>query len=93
MAIKGQALSDGSYLAWLQPSKDAIYPLEKPMLIRVIEYRITDNRLGEPERVYRLATTLLDERQYPALALIVLYHERWKLNWSSTRSKPINVSK
>jgi hypothetical protein len=79
MAIKGQALSDGSYLAWLQPSKDAIYPLEEPMLIRVIEYRITDSRLGEPERVYRLATTLLDERQYPALELIVLYHERWEI--------------
>src|SRR5947209_13432376 len=78
-AIKGQALSDGSYLAWLQPSKDAIYPLEKPMQIRVIEYRITDSRLGEPERVYRLATTLLDEQQYPALELIVLYHERWEI--------------
>lgn len=92
-AIKGQALCDGSYLAWLQPSKDAIYPLEKPMQIRVIEYRISDSRLGEPERVYRLATTLLDERQYPALELIVLYHERWELSWSSTSSKPINVSR
>jgi hypothetical protein len=78
-ATKGQALSDGSYLAWLQPNKEALYPLEKPMLIRVIEYRVTDSRLGEPEQVYRLATTLLDEQRYPALELIVLYHERWEI--------------
>lgn len=28
--------------------------------------------------VYRLATTLLDHREYPADALIRLYHERWQ---------------
>ena len=78
-ATKGQALCDGSYLAWLQPNKEALYPLKEPMLIRVIEYRITDSRLGEPEQVYRLATTLLDEQRYPALELIVLYHERWEI--------------
>jgi hypothetical protein len=27
---------------------------------------------------YRLATTLLDHRSYPAAALIALYHERWE---------------
>lgn len=74
-----QALSDGSYVAWLQPAKGAVYPLEKPMLIRLIEYRIIDERLGEPETVYRLATTLLDEKAHPALELIVLYHERWEI--------------
>jgi hypothetical protein len=26
---------------------------------------------------YRLATTLLDHRAYPAQALMALYHERW----------------
>jgi Insertion element 4 transposase N-terminal/Transposase DDE domain len=28
--------------------------------------------------VYRLATTLLDHRAYPATALMALYHERWQ---------------
>jgi hypothetical protein len=74
-----EALSDGSYLTWLNPSNGAIYPLEKPMRIRVIEYRITDHRLGEPDKIYRLATTLLDEKAYPARELIVLYHERWEI--------------
>ena len=74
-----QALSDGSYLTWLQPTKGAVYPLKKPMRIRVIEYRVTDPRLGEPGKVYRLATTLLDEQVYPALELIAQYHERWEI--------------
>jgi hypothetical protein len=74
-----EVLSDGSYLTWLKPSKGAVYPLEKPMRIRVIEYRITDKRLGEPDKIYRLATTLLDEQTYPAGELIVLYHERWEI--------------
>jgi hypothetical protein len=69
-------LRDGSYLAWLHPSHDAAYPLHKPMLLRVIEYHLTDERLGEPGKVYRLATTLLNARLCPALELIVLSHER-----------------
>lgn len=44
------------------------------MRIRVIEYRITDKRLGESDKISRLATTLLDEKTYPARELIVLYH-------------------
>jgi hypothetical protein len=66
-------------LPWLHPSHDAAYPLHKPMLIRVFEYQLTDERLGEPGRVYRLATTLLNARLSPALELIVLYHERWEV--------------
>ena len=27
--------------------------------------------------LYRVATTLLDNRAYPAAALLALYHERW----------------
>ena len=29
--------------------------------------------------MYRLATTLLDHRRYPAGELITLYHERWQI--------------
>lgn len=72
-------LRDGSYLAWLQKSHDAAYPLHKPLLVRVMEYHLTDERLGEPGKVYRLATTLLNARLFPALELIGLYHERWEV--------------
>src|SRR5437763_882336 len=37
---RAYTLKDGSYLAWLHPSKDAVYPMQKSMLIRVIEYRV-----------------------------------------------------
>ena len=40
---------------------------------------MSDSRLGEPGKIYRLATTLLDEHAYSALELIVLYHERWEI--------------
>jgi Insertion element 4 transposase N-terminal/Transposase DDE domain len=48
--------------------------------IRIIEASVTvtchdGTRYGG---TYRLATTLLDHRAYPAEALIALYHERWE---------------
>ena len=29
--------------------------------------------------MYRLATTLLDDRQHPAAELVTLYHQRWEI--------------
>jgi hypothetical protein len=72
-------LSDGSYLTVLQPHWEGIVKQKKPLLIRVMEYRITDERLGEAGKVYRLATTLLNPQAAPALELIQLYHERWEI--------------
>jgi Insertion element 4 transposase N-terminal/Transposase DDE domain len=70
---------DGSYLARLLPNPQAVYPMQRPVWIRVIEYQLTDERLGEPGQVYRLATTWLNPRTAPANELIVLYHERWEI--------------
>lgn len=72
-------LKDGSYLTVLWPQSKAICQQKKPLLIRVIEYQVTDARLGELGKVYRLATTLLNPAQAPALDLIQLYHERWEI--------------
>src|SRR6266699_5991017 len=48
------------------------------MLVRVISYTFTDQRIpGAGKQVYRLVTTLLDPFTYPAKELAVLYHERW----------------
>jgi hypothetical protein len=54
--------------------------------VRVIEASVTvtcydGTRYGGS---YRLATTLLDHRAYPAQALISLYHERWESMRSPT---------
>jgi hypothetical protein len=48
--------------------------------IRLIEAQITiATSAGHRTGTYRLATTLLDPRAYPAAALIRLYHERWEI--------------
>jgi hypothetical protein len=72
-------LPDGSYLALLKPHAKAVYPMQRPVWLRVIEYQVTDERLGEPGQVYRLATTWLNPRTAPAKELLVLYHERWEI--------------
>ncbi len=74
-------LADGSVLAWAGPTRPghAHYPVRRGMWVRIISYRLTDERLGEPGQVYRLVTTLLNPRVAPAHALIALYHERWEI--------------
>ncbi len=74
-------LADGSVLAWVGPTRPghAHYPVRRGMWVRLISYRVTDERLGEKDTVYRLVTTLLNPRVAPALALIALYHERWEI--------------
>jgi hypothetical protein len=76
---KQRRLADGSVLAWLPPSRGVKYPMTKGMWIRMISYRLTDERLGEVDTVYRLATTLLNPRVAPADQLLELYHERWEI--------------
>jgi Insertion element 4 transposase N-terminal/Transposase DDE domain len=62
-------LPDGSFISLIGGVK-----------VRIIEAAVTvtchdGTTYGD---VYRLATTLLDHRAYPAGALIALYHERWE---------------
>ncbi len=48
--------------------------------VRVIECEITiATSAGRHTGAYRLATTLLDDRQHPAAALVTLYHQRWEI--------------
>ena len=75
-------LRDGSYLARYHPSPAHTREGILPLWVRVIEYRITDARLGEPGQVYRLATTWLNPRTAPARELIDCYHERWEIETS-----------
>src|SRR5260221_3113691 len=69
-------LPDGSYLALLKPQPRALYPMKRAVWLRVMEYRITDERLGVPGQVYRLCSNWLNPRTDPDKALRLLYHER-----------------
>ena len=78
---KQRRLSDGSVLAWVPPTRkgQAQYPARRGLWVRLISYRVTDERLGEVGKVYRLVTTLLNPGVAPALELVALYHERWEI--------------
>lgn len=62
-------LSDGSYRSRIGG-----------VHVRVVEAVVTVTCVDGTtfSGVYRLVTTLLDHRRYPALALVRLYHERWE---------------
>lgn len=79
LRAKGKVLSDGSVLTQLAPSRSALYACKYPVPVRIISYRITDPAVGDPKKIYRLATTLLDPKTAPAQELIALYHERWEV--------------
>ena len=63
-------LPDGSYLSDLDG-----------LAVRIIEASVTmtgadGSRIGDG---YRLITTLMDHRRFPAAAVVRLYHERWEI--------------
>ncbi len=76
---QARRLSDGSVLVWVEPSHGSVYRQQRGLWVRIISYRLTDARLGEPGKVYRLVTTLLNPRVAPARTLLNLYHERWEI--------------
>jgi hypothetical protein len=74
-----EALSDGSHLAVIHPSRKDQRHRANGLVVRVIEYTFDEpHRTGHGER-HRLVTTLLDAETYPAQELVVLYHERWEI--------------
>ena len=72
-------LPDGSYLAYIYPADYHRRKRGEHLLLRIIEYTITDPALPGYGEVHRLATTLLDYRRWPALDLACGYHERWEI--------------
>jgi Insertion element 4 transposase N-terminal/Transposase DDE domain len=70
-------LCDGSYLSKIYPSNKDRERDRNGQIVRVIDYQLTGLKDAEPS--YRLVTSLLDERQAPALELAALYHERWEI--------------
>lgn len=68
-------LPDGSYLTYVYEDQD--HHQGNRLLVRVLPYTFTDQRVPSAGQTHRLVTTLLDYEQYPLLELAALYHERW----------------
>jgi hypothetical protein len=68
---------DGSWLSHIRansgPARD------EPVVVRVLAYRLEGRTADGEIDDYRLVTTLLDARRYPARQLAALYRERWEI--------------
>ena len=74
-----RSLPDGSYLAHLAPSDYHRRKGGERLLVRIVEYTLTDPALPGYGEHYRLVTTLLDPAVAPAFAVACAYHERWEI--------------
>ena len=71
-------LPDGSFLAKIYPSDQDRRHDRNGIVVRVIRYTLDDRQRTGHGEVHTLLTTLLDPVAYPALELILLYHQRWE---------------
>jgi hypothetical protein len=72
-------LPDGSYLAYLAPSASHRRKAGERLLVRIVEYTLTDPAFAGSGEHYRVVTTLLDPTVAPAFEVACAYHERWEI--------------
>jgi hypothetical protein len=68
---------DGSYLSTIYPSEKDRRHDRSGIVVRVIDYTLEGVPNAEP--LYRVITTILDQKRAPAEELAALYHERWEI--------------
>src|SRR5207245_11203968 len=68
----------GSDLAKSVPSSDHRDKERYGIVVRVIAHTLDNTQRTGHQEEHRFITNLLDETQYPAMELIVGYHERWE---------------
>jgi hypothetical protein len=77
-----QTLADGSRLAWVFPNDAARRQAGEHQVVRIITYTVDDPARPGHAEIHRLLTTLLDPATYPALELVILYHQRHEIELS-----------
>ena len=70
-------LDDGSYLSRIYATWKDHRQRKNGQVVRVIEYKLEGVPGAEP--IYRLLTTILQDKEAPAKELAALYHERWEI--------------
>jgi hypothetical protein len=78
-AQKVRRLRAGPVLAWVEPAHGGRSRHHHGLWVRISSWRVTDARVGAPDKGSRLVTTLLNPRVAAALALLELDHERWEI--------------
>jgi|SRR5215210_1841839 len=72
-------LADGSYLTYLAPANYQQRQAGEQVLVRVIEYTITDPQLAGYGERHRVVTSLLEAGSAPAQEVALAYHQRWEI--------------
>lgn len=81
-------LPDGSYLSQIEPAaatQKSMTGSVLPIAVRVIEYELPGAL--EPEPLYRLITTIVDDKELSAQTLAQLYRERWTIETTLAEMK------
>jgi len=73
-----EVLSDGSYLAKIYPRPRDRDHDRRGIVIRVVKYTMDDPQRAGHQQEHILMTSLLDAEAYPAVDLILCYHQRWE---------------
>lgn len=74
-----QYLPDGSYLTRLYPADKERKAAGEHLVVRIVEYTITEPGLAGYGQTHRLITSLLDFELAPALEIAWAYHQRWEI--------------
>lgn len=77
-----ERLADDSIVAYLYPSDPKRRKGGEHVVVRVVEYTLTDPAFPGYGEVHRLVTTLLDPSLASAFELVRAYHERWEIGVS-----------
>jgi hypothetical protein len=75
-----RVLADGSFLAYIYPDWNSRHARrqDRAILVRIIEYTLTDPARQGYGQKHRLITSLLQAESLPAVELVCSYHERWE---------------
>ena len=73
-----QVLDDGSFLAKIYAAPHDRRDGRGGVVVRVVRYAVDDPAYPESGRTQTLITTLFDVEAFPAVDLILGYHQRWE---------------
>ena len=73
-----EILSDGSYLTKIYKNSWNRENDRHGIVVRIVEYTLDDPQRTGHDEVHRLMTNLMDAAEFPAMELIMEYHDRWE---------------
>lgn len=73
-----KTFDDGSFLAKVYRSNWYRENDRNGIVVRIVQYKLDDPQRTGHDETHRLMTNLMDADEFPAMELIMEYHERWE---------------